>query len=228
MGSNALAGLHAGLDEIEALQRAKPSQPLAAIQAAGVHRAIGRAKVVLLSSHFERYIYASNEEAVEALVAATPPATSLPELLRLEHAREPVEALAEMQWTNRGARLTEYSAREAALWRDGDALTYLAHERLLTWMKAPGCKEIQRHFKNWGIPDIFGAVTRSTVNRNRLRLRLQELVDKRNNIAHGDFNTQAEYADIISYRAAVKKFCESADKQMSQAVARILKGPRPW
>ena len=95
-------------------------------------------------------------------------------------------------------------------------------------MKAPKCKAVVRLFKIWGVPDIFTAVTRSKVNRQDLWLRIGELVDKRNNIAHGDLTVEARYLDVVQYRAAVKKFCVSADKQMAVALVRMLGCPRPW
>ena len=42
-----------------------------------------------------------------------------------------------------------------------------------------------RYFAYWGIPDIFEHITRSATTRGRLYLPVSELIDKRNNIAHG-------------------------------------------
>jgi len=57
-------------------------------------RVAGRAQVVLLSAHFERYIYSVNEEAVEFVNHLHIPAASLPENLRLLHSRYPVEVVS--------------------------------------------------------------------------------------------------------------------------------------
>ena len=51
------------LQRVTALQRANPSPTGSAPALPEVTRAIGRASVVILSSHFERYLYAVNEEA---------------------------------------------------------------------------------------------------------------------------------------------------------------------
>ena len=49
----------------------------------------------------------------------------------------------------------------------------------------------------WGIEDIFKAITRTPVHRRRLRMRIEELVEKRNNIAPGDLTVEAQYLDVV-------------------------------
>lgn len=229
MPSKALDGLLSGLDEIDAMQRANPSpQEGGGLTKPSVVRALGRAEVVLLSSHFERYLYALNEEAVALILANAVQARSLPEEIRLLHVRAPLEVLAQTSWDRRADKLRDFSQAEAEIWDDDAVIRYIDPERLLTWMKAPNCKAVVRLFKMWGVPDIFTAVTRSKVNRQALWLRIGELVDKRNNIAHGDLTVEARYLDVVQYRASVKKFCMSADKQMAVALVRMLGCPRPW
>ncbi len=64
MGSQSLAALSIAIHEISLLQQVNPSPFGAQPSRPDITRAIGRASVVLLSSHFERYFYAINEEAV--------------------------------------------------------------------------------------------------------------------------------------------------------------------
>jgi hypothetical protein len=59
-------------------------------------------------------------------------------------------------------------------------------------------------------------------------MRIDELVTKRNNIAHGDFTVEATYLDVVQYRSAVKTFCERADRRMSSQLARLAAAKRPW
>lgn len=229
MASAALVNLLAALDEVSALQRANPSPA----QGGGfsrpqVARAIGRAEVVLLCSHFERYLYALNEEAVAHLLSLAINADRLSEELRLIHSRYLVDELARVQWNNRADKLRDFSATESSLWRSSTPVVTLDHERLLAWMKAPTCKSIVRIFRMWGIQDIFRTITRKAVIRQRLWLRLTELVDKRNAIAHGDLTVEARYLDIRQYQSAVRTFCTRSDCRMSSAVASITEGPQPW
>lgn len=229
MASAALEGLRAGLLEISAMQRANPSpQAGGGLTRPAVVRAIGRAEVVLLSSHFERYLYALNEEAVTVVLNGSIPAGKLPEEVRLLHSRPPVDALAQTAWDRRADKLRTMSEFESEIWLDHVVVSYLDAERLLSWMKTPNCKSVARVFRIWGIPDIFSAVTRKKIHRQALWMRLNELVEKRNNIAHGDLSVEARHLDIVQYRGAVKKFCESADRAMATALARNLHCPRPW
>lgn len=211
------------------MQRANPSPAEGGgFSRPQVARAIGRAEVVLLCSHFERYLYALNEESVAHLLSFAIDADRLSEELRLVHSRDLVDELSQVQWNKRADKLREFSATESSLWRSRSPLAGLDHERLLAWMKAPTCKSIVRLFRMWGIDDIFRAITRTPVNRQRLWLRLTELVDKRNAIAHGDLTVEARFLDVRQYQSAVRTFCTRADRRMSSAVATITEGPGPW
>jgi RiboL-PSP-HEPN len=228
MPSKALTGLLVGLAEIEALQRANPSpQQGSGLKRPEIVRAIGRSEIVLLSSHFERYIRALNDEAVDSMCNSVIVSDDLSERLKLEHSRYSIEAISSISWENRAVALADYSMRESWLWSARAPVVSLDARRLLVWMKAPTTKNVIRFFQLWGIPDIFKAVTRKSVHYGRLRLRLDELVEKRNNIAHGDFTVEATYLDIMQYMAAVKKFCISSDKRLARQLAIILLS-RPW
>jgi hypothetical protein len=189
---------------------------------------MGRAEVVLLSAHFERYIYAVNEESAEWLVGSGIAVERLPDSVRLLLSRAPIDSLAATQWDHRAQQLRRFSQYEGNLWLDGKAIGQLDAERLLEWMKAPKCGEITRYFKIWGIEDIFGTITLSPIARSRLWLRIGELVDKRNNIAHGDLTVEARHSDVQQYKSAIRKFCGSADKAMARALAKVAGLPRPW
>jgi hypothetical protein len=228
MASNALAGLLAGLAEIRALQRANPSpQQGSGLKRPEVVRAIGRSEIVLLSSHFERFLYALNEEAVDSVCRSTVTSDSLPELLRLEHSRYAIDSIFATAWEKRGAVLSRYSADEADLWTPGAPVRILDPSRILTWMKSPEPKNLIRYFRIWGIKDIFAEITRKPVTSAALRLRLGELVNKRNNIAHGDFSAEATYLDIVQYVSAVKIFCSRSDARLAKQLG-VIMGNKPW
>lgn len=229
MPSGALSGLSAALEEVGALQRANPSpSDSSPFRRPEVTRAIGRAQVVLLSSHFERYIYESNEAAVEYLQQERIQIGRVPLPLRLLHARKPAEELVQSGWEHREKVLKKFSTSEALLWIDGNILLDFEHSRVLEWMKAPKSKMIARFYGQWGIEDIFSAITRSRSNRIDLWLRLDELVDKRNNIAHGDLTVEATYLDVSKYLGAVRTFTSRADRRFAKVLGLIADKPPPW
>ena len=71
-------------------------------------RAVGRSAIVLLYSHFEKYIYLVNEEIGDFLNVNNVEGNSIPEMLRLLHSKTPVEKLAEMQWNRRATTLEDF------------------------------------------------------------------------------------------------------------------------
>jgi hypothetical protein len=228
MTSNALAALLAGLAEIKALQLANPSPDEGSgLKKPEVARAIGRCEVVLLSSHFERFIYALNEEAVGAVCGSTALAETLPEKLKLEHSRFAIDTIARTGWEKRATALAQYSIEEGWLWSPGAHVGTLEAARLLAWMKTPNPESLVRVFQIWGIEDIFAAVTRKSVHRARFRLKLGELVEKRNFIAHGDFAVEATYLDIAQYVSAVREFCGRVDRRLARQVAFMI-SDHPW
>ncbi len=181
-------------------------------------RAIGRASVVLLSSHFERYHYGLFEEITDALNAGKVPSECLPSELRLRHSRRPVDHLGSTQWDQRANGLSNFATNEATLWRKGDLVTCLQSTHLLEFMKSPKPDELVKLYRCLGIPDIFAAVTRRPHTRSALRMRIQSLVDKRNAIAHGDASEDVTQSDVDSYLRAALQFCRSVDRVAARSL----------
>jgi hypothetical protein len=95
-------------------------------------------------------------------------------------------------------------------------------------MSAPKPDAVRRYFRYWEINDIFSAITRTPHVRAKIYLKLLELVDKRNAIAHGDAGMIPTYQDVVGYRGVVRLFCSRADTAMARRLSELLSGPRPW
>ena len=138
-----------------------------------------------------------------------------------------VERLVETGWPNRAAQLTKFVEAEGWMWSTGQ-FGQMRAEKLLAWMKSPKPAHLKRYFSYWNIADVFGEITRRTAHRERLWLLVGELVDKRNNIAHGDTGAVATTLDVRRYMKTVKTFCGRADRALARAIARQCKVERPW
>jgi hypothetical protein len=189
-------------------------------------RAVGRGQIVLLSSHFERYIYAVNEELVTFLNSRQVHGDQLPAPIRLQHSMLPIDDLAKTGWEHRSNKLMSFMAEDGWLWSAGLSGSLL-HERLLTWMKAPGPEHLLRYFKYWGLEDIFTAVTRQPNTRSALWLGVRGLVELRNNIAHDDLAAQVTQADVKRYMGYARQFCERTDRKLARHIAQTFV-PNPW
>jgi hypothetical protein len=228
MPSPPLQAFLSALTEVRELGAAShPTLGPEAPQSLSLARALGRGQIVLLSSHFERYIYALNEEVVSHVNRHYIAGERIPETVRLQHSMTPVEELGRTSWEHRTNQLQTFILQDGWLWAAGTAGT-LVHDRLLVWMKSPSPQNLLRYFKLWGMEDIFSAITRKQSSRTSLWLGVQGLVDLRNNIAHGDYGAQATQADVRRYMAHVLKFCERVDRQISVAISRRFQIPRPW
>ncbi|HEY6344888.1 MAG TPA: MAE_28990/MAE_18760 family HEPN-like nuclease [Bryobacteraceae bacterium] len=228
MPSKALDALLSSVQEIGYLLKADAVVPGAVPKDPLRSRAIGRASVVLLSSHFERYLFALFEEVVAYLNLMGIDNLQIPPELRLLHSKASIEEIAETAWNNRAQKLEAFVASEAWLWTTNASIGTFSHIHLLDWMKSPKTRNLLRMFKYWGVNDIFQSVTARSHTRQDLVLRIEELVDKRNNIAHGDFATEATPREVKLYSLAVTSFCERADRRMSIQLSRLFKITRPW
>jgi len=226
-GSGALASFRSALDEVRDLEKPGTGRLVAGRKAAVV-RAAGRAAIVLLTGHFERYFYAINEEAAGFVNARAPHGGLLPEELRLLHSRYPLEDIEFISWERRAEHLERFMVSDGWLWTDGGLSGEIDHSRLLAWMKSPAPKHLLRYYRYWGIDDVFSTITRRPTTRSALWLGIQSLVDKRNNIAHGDLAEQATARDVRRYARVATEFCTRADKLLSRRLVTMLGGPAPW
>jgi hypothetical protein len=227
MASGALTSLISAVGEVSDLERIIPVPSRTLKRKTASYRVIGRASVVLLSSHFERYFYAINEEASSFINACGVSSNRLPERLRLVHSKLAIDNLQLAAWDRRTDGLTEFIEMESWLWINGST-GMLKANKLLGWMKSPMPDNLIRYYKDWGILDIFSAITRKPQTRSAFFLRVRELVEKRNNIAHGDFSAQATVLDVKRYSATVIGFCRRADRVFGKHLGTIAQSAPPW
>jgi HEPN superfamily RiboL-PSP-like protein len=229
--SPAFHAFDAAVREVYDLERASPTASGAAPSQPAVTRSVGRAGIVLLCSHFERYFYAVNEDAVAAVNACCAQDTAfsrrLPKEMRLLHSRLPIEEIASTGWERRQEKLQDLMSTDGWLWHESLA-GELDHSRLLAWLKSPRPESLIRYYRYWRIPDIFSAITRLPRTRQAFFLQIKGLVEKRNNIAHGDPSEAAPPRDVRRYASSAREFCRRADRALSRQFAKLFGTSRPW
>lgn len=227
MSSQALLGLEAALNEVSELGDVVDPVLFGGRRSLAIARAVGRAQVVLLYSHFERYVYAINEEAVEVVNQVKSTRESIPESMRLLHSRDVIEELARTSWERRASSLNTLFQTDGWLWSEhGQGI--LDPARLLSWMKAANPKNLVRYYRYWGIENIFESITRKPNTKSRFWLEVGQFVEVRHNIAHGDSAAQATSADVRRYVTCARKFCKRSDNVLSRQLSSLLRVQRPW
>ncbi|MCH8877946.1 MAG: hypothetical protein IIA89_14195 [Chloroflexi bacterium] len=216
-----------GLDEVSTLLDADPTPIGGFSTEPDLTRAITRACVVILCSHLEHYLRSLNEEAVEILNGSQIDANSIPLLLRLRHSKIGIDDLADTQWDGRESKLIEYVKSDGWLWGDANQGP-LDHTKLLRWMKSPKSQAILHLFRLWGFPDIFTTITRASHTRWQFLLKTDELVDKRNNIAHGQISTEATPLQVAEYIVVVDRICDRADRYLSRKISTLYDVDTNW
>lgn len=230
MPSDALSQLEQGLGEVRRLrgysrQLSSNMKPHDRLQFVITAR---RACVVLLCSHYERYIYGVNESLIDVLNETAPQADRLPINMLLRQIKTPLETLATKEWTKREAHLKKLFEIYSSHWLPGQGVTGLDSEANIAWMKSPKVEDIIRLFRMFGIDNIISDVTRTDAGRRTLTRELQGLVDARNGIAHGDQTIQPTGPELTRYLDTVARFCERADRRVSRSLARNLGVAPPW
>lgn len=174
-------------------------------------------------------MYAVNEEAIQWLNLRGCTLERFPEEFLLQHSRGAVDAIAERVWERRADPLREFVKQQGPIWTASGHAGLLEHGELVGWLKSPKPESLKRFYRLYGIENIFNSVTRNASTRSTLWLGIRELVEKRNNIAHGDFQTQALPTDVTRYLVAVSKFATSADLVFARTLAKLAQsGQRPW
>lgn len=232
MASRALGDLLTGIEEVRALRA--NSRPRRTVRRRDEHSWVAaqianrRACVVLMCSHYERYIYGLNEEATDFLNSLGLASERLPERVRLLQSKGMVEDLSLQQWDMRSRKLEEFATSHAPMWTPGAKVVVLAAGPMLASMKSPKVRDVQRYFESFGVPRIFDQITRSEQTRRHLTRSLQALVDSRNGIAHGDATVQPLSSDLTEYIRGVITFASRADRVFARRLGTMGGAVDPW
>ena len=227
MPSVAFDSLRAGAAEVEDILRADPTPRGGLSPQPSITRALTRAALVMLCGHFERYVRDSIEEAVEIINATGVEPDQLPIKFKLLHAREGADRLSVTDWHRREQAITSFLESDGWLWADLP-VSRLEGNRLLWNLKSPDPYRLMKLYEIWGVDDIFSRITRVNHMRDRFFSRLTELVQKRNNIAHGTYAVEATRGELTEYLRIVAEFCRRSDGVLAHVLRYQMKVPCSW
>jgi hypothetical protein len=192
--------------------------------------AVNRAVVVLLTAHVEGFVEDLAAEAIDHLHREGPPIQNVPQLLRALHCDVDVLEIARLSDRKaRAGRLGKLFADRMALWQVGGTLQpgMLSTELLRSQMSNPGSREVARFAELLGVADLWESV--EDPEHVSIRGVLNEMVGKRNAIAHGDTAAKSTSTDVDRYVTAIEYFARELDRLVAQAVARVCEASAlPW
>lgn len=228
MTSAAFTDLQARLDEVKLLSSADPlrSDPKADLQ---LSNAICKSCIVLLSAHLEGYIEDLATLALDEMAKHALAVEKVPLVLRALHAERHLAALEPVRDRNaRAPRIEQLFATESALWATGTTLSnsMLDARLVCAEMSNPGSTEISQFFRLFGI-DVKAAMSQ----RGEIDLlgRINGLIARRNEIAHGEIKASATSKDVDTYLNLTEELSTALDAVMSEGLQAACSLPTlPW
>ena len=184
------------------------------LKSTGVVRALCRSGVVLLSSHIEGYVETLAEVILRRIVENTTPKQILASRFMYYFSKDVIDELRETKDPDKVSSKIEVLFR-----RDGDIWCSkrnfeedLPVERFVSGFSTPRFDQIRVFVARFGYIDYsrdLGTYLRA--NFRPCTNMVDNVVDQRNKIAHGDIVTTATPSDLAAMLKLVRMFCRSTD-----------------
>ncbi|MBB6346798.1 hypothetical protein FHU36_003307 [Nonomuraea muscovyensis] len=215
------------ITELHHLLAVRPVSPLVrrTDEAVQLENAVHRACLVLLVAHFEGFAKAALREYVDEICVVRPPARKLPPAFLELFTRDRIQEIASLpHGVERVHRTRKLFTAFSILWDeersiDPQVISAKILARQMTSLKPDVLREA---FALIGIDDIIDTTTSHLFAAGlsvRVDIKLEEIVNKRNSIAHGDYSvkpTSTELEDYLEFFMAVgKAFSYSVEKAIA-------------
>ncbi|MEO3795801.1 MAE_28990/MAE_18760 family HEPN-like nuclease [Nonomuraea sp. B10E15] len=209
--------LHEGLPSDHRLQRE-------------LGNAITRACMVMLVAHFEGFIKAALTELIDEICAAKPPARRIPDPLLELMTRGRIDEILGTSGEERINRTRKLFTSYAQLWDDDRTVApHLLSAKILTRQFTNARPEVLGEvFGLIGVDDAISrideAVNLAIKQRGdeattiRVAVKLGEIVDRRNKIAHGDRSETPTPPEIQNYKIFLKDVADAIALIVSQRI----------
>jgi hypothetical protein len=212
-----LAEFKDSLKEVETLLLLNPMKSLDRSQTGSsatgrdVANAITRSCTVMLVSHFEGFVKAGLTELIDEICRARPPARRLPDGLLELHTRERIQEIFGTDGPDRITRTRRLFNNYASLWEDDKSINpkVLSAKILARQFTSAKPEVLAEVFSLLGVGDLLDRLDRhvnqAILNRGdqgtsvKVNIKLLEIVDRRNKIAHGDRNEKPTPIEVENY-----------------------------
>lgn len=192
--------------------------------------ALNRAGVVLLTAHLEGFVEDLADEAIALLHKNSVRMIDLPERLRAAQLESSImQPIQQNDFRKANERVRLIAPVMAKLWNPGavaDKSSVVAGV-VTRQMGNPGTKEIDNLFWYFDIDNIMTDISWKKAGANQVGKNINELVGKRNAIAHGTTKVKILKSDVERYIKYVKGVAKAIDEKMAVKLTEILKRP-PW
>lgn len=190
--------------------------------------AINRATVLLICAHLEGFVEGIIVDLFDHFNSERPPADQLPSLLRASQVDpQLVSVVGLKERVRRAQSIDKLFAQSHSLWLGYPLPKNALRADLVTnLMGNPKPTKIAEVLHLVGMHDVFAAV--ELPDGADIEVRLEELVDIRNSIAHGE-DVQVTDDQVGRYVTAVEYFARALDVGAGEHARQVCRSPeRPW
>ena len=215
--SPAFQRFEARLGEVKhltSLSRKKVSGRSLALASEEHAAALCRAATVLLSSHIQGYVEDLSDVVLGSLVSGSIPSSRIPDSFRYHASRKSIDSIAAVVGEHRVQKIRDYQSQFGFLITTGGVVSS-EYEGLpfKDGFGNPTVAEIKKFLKRFGFENFEGEMKRRLKGEWLIvENAVNQTIDRRNKIAHGDPLATLTPADLKQYTFLVRKFCSNTDR----------------
>lgn len=187
---------------------------IARFRSAPVANDLCRSGVVLLSSHIEGYVKDLAELILQKIREKNTPKSTFAPCFLYYFSRDIIDQIRDTRDPERtSTKVMKLFQRDSDIWCDNNFFSDdLPVDRFVRGFSVPNFKNIKKFIGRFGYTN-YDSDLRDLLNTNynTCTNMVNNVVDQRNKIAHGDFAVTITPADLVEMTKYVKKFCRATD-----------------
>ena len=203
------------LDEVETLrQSAATKERKAPIELRGEINALSRGAIVLLSGHMEAYIRELGELALDSMTSKNVFRSQLTSRIYYHISKDILDEIRDTSDPEKIAdKIFQFIDSDIEYWsKNGTFPQPIPVGRFNKGFNNPAYKKIVKYFNRFGYDSYrHDLVTRLRANFDPTVNMVDQLVDIRNKIAHGDPNASKTPGEVKAMMSIVRSFCRVTD-----------------